>query len=146
MTDYALGTVGRTPGCLNIALIGYAASARSFAEEDAGLGENVRNYHEYVRDNGWCMMHQQADRVASPGIGRYDPYFTVGSTSVPSSATQCTCGRCSARFSIRSRTERRSEILGVGTVARRKGAYRREGLMNESLSARRRPRELSPGA
>lgn len=80
--DRTLGMMGRTPDYLNAALTAYAASADYFAQENPVFADNVRNYHEYVRENDLCTTHvltnPQVNRGASQATGQPDPYIAVG--------------------------------------------------------------------
>ncbi len=80
--DQTLGMMGRTPDYLNAALTAYAASADYFAQGRPEFADNVRSYHEYVRENDLCTTHvltnPQVNRSASQATGQFDPYIAVG--------------------------------------------------------------------
>ena len=60
MTNWAwesCGMMARTPDFLNCGISGWAGSAEFFAANRPEFRDNVRNYHEYIRENDLTMTH-----------------------------------------------------------------------------------------
>lgn len=75
------GMLGRTPDYVNIQLTASRQLSALFGERDQRYAENLRAYHEYVRENDLCLTHAfghpQVNRSA--GLSELpDPYIAVG--------------------------------------------------------------------
>ncbi len=51
------GMLGRTPDYVNIQLTASRQLSALFGERDQRYAENLRAYHEYVRENDLCLTH-----------------------------------------------------------------------------------------
>jgi 4-hydroxyphenylacetate 3-monooxygenase len=51
------GMVGRSPDFMNVTFAAWAAAAEYFAQGRPEFGENVRRYHEYIRENDLTLTH-----------------------------------------------------------------------------------------
>ena len=49
--DTNFGMMGRMPDYLNRAMAGYASGAAYLGQDDSRLGQNAKNYYEYLREN-----------------------------------------------------------------------------------------------
>lgn len=78
--DHHFGMMGRAPDYLNRAISGYAGGADFLKVQDARFAENMRRYHEYVRENDLCLTHTlitpQANRTVGPA-DQADPYLAA---------------------------------------------------------------------
>jgi len=79
--DDCLGFMGRTPDYLNVAHAAMAAARDFFAQNDPRFGDNIAEYHRYVRNHDLCMTHAltnpQVNRSAG-AAGQSDPYIALG--------------------------------------------------------------------
>ncbi len=77
---HSFGMMGRAPDYLNRAISAYAGSADFLAEPDPRFGENVRRYHEHLRENDLSMTHTlinpQANRSVS-AARQADPFLAA---------------------------------------------------------------------
>ena len=75
------GMLGRTPDYVNIQVTATRQLAALYGEREPLYAENVRAYHEYVRENDLCLTHAfghpQVNR-AVPLSQLPDPYIAVG--------------------------------------------------------------------
>jgi len=78
--DFSFGMMGRSPDYLNRAISAYAGGAAFMGEPDARFGENIRNFHEYMRENDLSMTHTlinpQINRAAGPAAQK-DPFLSA---------------------------------------------------------------------
>ncbi len=51
------GMMGRTPDFMNVTFSAWAAAAAYFGEVRPEFGENMRRYHEYIRENDLTLTH-----------------------------------------------------------------------------------------
>ncbi len=75
------GMLGRTPDYVNIQVTASRQLAHLYGLNDKRHGDNLRNYHEYVRERDLCVTHA----FGHPQINRSlsiaelpDPYMAVG--------------------------------------------------------------------
>ena len=75
------GMLGRTPDYVNIQITATRQVAHLFGQKDKRYADNVRAYHEYVRDHDLCLTHAfghpQVNRSV-PIAELPDPYVAVG--------------------------------------------------------------------
>jgi len=78
--DYSGGVLGRTGDYLNSAVMAMAAGSGYFAKEERDLGENIRRYYEYVRENDLLLTHTlinpQVNRAVGPSK-QSDPFIAA---------------------------------------------------------------------
>ncbi|MEW5958426.1 MAG: 4-hydroxyphenylacetate 3-monooxygenase, oxygenase component [Chloroflexota bacterium] len=78
--NHTCGMMGRTPDYLNRAISGYAGGAGFLAEQDPRFGDNIRRYHEYLREHDLCLthtlIHPQANRSVGPAR-QADPFLAA---------------------------------------------------------------------
>jgi len=78
--DHHHGMMGRAPDYLNRAMTAYAGGAEFIASHDPRFGENVKHYHEHIRENDLCLTHTlitpQANR-AKGTADQADPYLAA---------------------------------------------------------------------
>lgn len=78
--DYSMGMMGREPAYLNRAISGYAGGAEFLNTLDSRFGENILNYHKYLRENDLAMTHTlinpQANRSVSTSQ-QADPFLAA---------------------------------------------------------------------
>ncbi len=73
------GMFGRSPDYMNIFITSFASAAEEFGKKDKRFAENIRGYHEHIRENDICMTHTlpagrplAAGRKAGQGFGGED--------------------------------------------------------------------------
>jgi 4-hydroxyphenylacetate 3-monooxygenase len=79
-SGYHHGMMGRAPDYLNRAMSGYAGGADFLVQQGLRFGENVRNYHEYIRENDLCLTHTLITPQANRAVGtaeQADPYLAA---------------------------------------------------------------------
>jgi 4-hydroxyphenylacetate 3-monooxygenase len=77
-SDYSMGMMGRSPDYLNRAISAYAGGAAFLSEQDPRFGDNVRRYHEYIREHDLCLTHTLIHPQANRGVGvaqQADPFL-----------------------------------------------------------------------
>lgn len=67
--DATCGMLGRSPDYKNVMVAAWAAAGEVFDRESFKGGDNVRNYHEYVRENDLVMTHV----LVNPQVDRSRP-------------------------------------------------------------------------
>jgi 4-hydroxyphenylacetate 3-monooxygenase len=67
--DETCGMLGRSPDYKNVMWSSYGAAADIFDRDSFKGGDNVRNYHEYVRENDLVMTHV----LVNPQVDRSKP-------------------------------------------------------------------------
>ncbi len=75
------GMLGRTPDYVNIQLTASRQLAGLFGEKDAKYADNLRAYHEYVRERDLCLTHAFGHPQVNRSVGLSelpDPYVAVG--------------------------------------------------------------------
>ncbi len=81
VADFSNGVLGRTPDYVNIQVTSVRQLAHLFGQKDRRFADNVRAYHEYIRENDLCLTHTfghpQVNR-AVPVSALPDPYIAVG--------------------------------------------------------------------
>ena len=73
--------LGRTPDYVNIQLTTSMQLASLFGEKDPKFAENLRAYHEYVRERDLCLTHAFGHPQVNRSVGLSelpDPYVAVG--------------------------------------------------------------------
>jgi 4-hydroxyphenylacetate 3-monooxygenase len=55
--DATCGMFGRSPDYMNIFVTALASAADEFGKKDKSFAENIRAYHEYIREHDICMTH-----------------------------------------------------------------------------------------
>lgn len=78
--DHTMGMMGRAPDYLNRAISAYAGGAAFLGRQDPRLAENVRNYHEYLRENDYCLTHTLINPQANRSVGaaqQADPFLAA---------------------------------------------------------------------
>ena len=78
--NHTFGMMGRAPDYLNRALSGYAGGADFLAEQDPRFGDNIRNYHTYLRENDLCLTHTLINPQANRSVGparQADPFLAA---------------------------------------------------------------------
>src|SRR5687767_5031629 len=77
---HTFGMMGRSPDYINRAISAYAGGADFLGQADARFGENVRRYHEHIRENDLCLTHTlinpQANRAVGPAR-QADPFLAA---------------------------------------------------------------------
>ena len=79
-TRHTMGMMGRAPDYINRAVSAYAGGADFLAKQDARFGENIRRYHEYVRENDLCLTHTLINPQANRAVGaarQADPFLAA---------------------------------------------------------------------
>lgn len=81
VANYSNGILGRTPDYVNIQFTATRQLADIFGQKDKRFADNIRAYHEYIRENDVCLTHTfghpQVNRSAA--ISELaDPYLPVG--------------------------------------------------------------------
>ncbi len=74
------GMMGRAPDYLNRAISAYAGGADFLAEPDPRFGENIRRYHEYMRENDLCLTHTLINPQINRSVGparQKDPFLAA---------------------------------------------------------------------
>ena len=75
------GMLGRTPDYVNIQLTASRQMASLFGEKDPRYADNLRAYHEYVRERDLCLTHAFGHPQVNRSVGLSDlpdPYVAVG--------------------------------------------------------------------
>jgi 4-hydroxyphenylacetate 3-monooxygenase len=67
--DATCGMFGRSPDYMNIFITAFASAAEEFAKKDKRFSENIRGYHQYIRENDICMTHT----LINPQVDRSRP-------------------------------------------------------------------------
>src|ERR1051325_11409130 len=67
--DATCGMFGRSPDFMNINLTGFAAAAAAFGTKDKLFADNLRVYHEQVREQDLCLTHT----LINPQVDRSKP-------------------------------------------------------------------------
>jgi 4-hydroxyphenylacetate 3-monooxygenase len=70
--DHHHGMMGRAPDYLNRAMTAYAGGADFIAQHDPRFADNVRNYHQYIRENDLCLTHTLITPQANRSLGTAD--------------------------------------------------------------------------
>jgi len=70
--DHHHGMMGRAPDYLNRAMTAYAGGAEFIAQHDARFADNVRNYHQHIRENDLCLTHTLITPQANRSVGTAD--------------------------------------------------------------------------
>jgi 4-hydroxyphenylacetate 3-monooxygenase len=65
-SEWSAGMFGRSPDFLNTMVMGCAANADYFAENDPAYGENIQKYYELVREKDLCLTHT----LVAPQVNR----------------------------------------------------------------------------
>jgi 4-hydroxyphenylacetate 3-monooxygenase len=63
------GMFGRSPDYMNIFITSFASAAEEFGKKDKRFAENIRGYHEHIRENDICMTHT----LINPQVDRSRP-------------------------------------------------------------------------
>lgn len=78
--EFTQGMMGRMPDYLNRALAAYAGSAEFLDKNRDGFADNMRHYHEQLRENDWSLTHTlinpQINRAASMAQQK-DPFLAA---------------------------------------------------------------------
>ncbi len=69
--DAVGGMMGRTPDFLNVMVSAYASAHELFAVGGEKFGQNIANYHEYIRENDLALTHS----LVSPDIDKRKQMF-----------------------------------------------------------------------
>ena len=71
-SEWSAGMFGRSPDFLNTMIMGCAANADYFTQNNAKFGENIRRYYEQVREQDLCLTHTlvppQVNRAVHPDL------------------------------------------------------------------------------
>src|SRR6516164_9843761 len=67
--DASCGMFGRSPDFMNIFVTAFASAAEEFGRKDKRFAENLRAYHEHIRENDICMTHT----LVNPQVDRSKP-------------------------------------------------------------------------
>jgi 4-hydroxyphenylacetate 3-monooxygenase len=67
--DATCGMFGRSPDYMNIFITAFASAADEFGRKDKSFADNIRNYHEYIREHDICMTHT----LINPQVDRSRP-------------------------------------------------------------------------
>lgn len=77
---HTFGMMGRSPDYINRAISAYAGGADFLGQADRRFGENVRRYHEHIREHDLCLTHTlinpQANRAVGPAR-QTDPFLAA---------------------------------------------------------------------
>ena len=75
------GVLGRTPDYVNIQVTALRQKAHLYGQKEKRFADNIRAYHEYIRENDVCVTHTfghpQVNRSV-PIAELPDPYIAVG--------------------------------------------------------------------
>ncbi len=81
VAQYSHGMLGRTPDYVNIQVTASRQLAHLYGQNDKRHGDNLRSYHEYVRERDLCLTHA----FGHPQVNRSlaiaelpEPYTAVG--------------------------------------------------------------------
>jgi len=81
VADWSNGMLGRSPDYVNIQVSAAAACHAVYGAVERRFGDNLRAYHEHIRERDLCLTHAfghpQVNRGATVG-GQPDPYVPVG--------------------------------------------------------------------
>jgi 4-hydroxyphenylacetate 3-monooxygenase len=70
--EWSGGMLGRSPDYLNTMVMGCAANAYYFANNDPAYGVNIQRYYELIRENDLCLTHTlvapQVNRAVHPDM------------------------------------------------------------------------------
>ena len=73
--------LGRTPDYVNMAFTAMRQMAYVYGEKDGSFADNIRAYHEYIREDDLCLTHTfghpQVNRAVPVG-DLPDPYVALG--------------------------------------------------------------------
>jgi 4-hydroxyphenylacetate 3-monooxygenase len=79
--EYSNGMLGRSPDYVNIQVAASAACHAVYGARERRWGDNLRAYHEYIRERDLCLTHTfghpQVNRGAAVGQ-QPDPYIPCG--------------------------------------------------------------------
>lgn len=78
--DHYHGMMGRAPDYLNRAISAYAGGADFIAQLDARFADNIRRYHEHIRENDLCLTHTLITPQANRSTGtaeQADPFLAA---------------------------------------------------------------------
>ncbi len=79
--EFANGMLGRSPDYVNIQVTCSASCHAVYGARDKRFGDNLRAYHDYIREHDLCLTHTfghpQVNRGATVGK-QPDPYIPVG--------------------------------------------------------------------
>ncbi|RMG97462.1 MAG: 4-hydroxyphenylacetate 3-monooxygenase, oxygenase component [Chloroflexi bacterium] len=78
--DHAMGMMGRAPDYLNRAISAFAGGADFLSQQDPRFGDNIRNYHAYMRENDLCLTHTLINPQANRSVGparQADPFLAA---------------------------------------------------------------------
>src|SRR5262252_7818282 len=67
--DATCGMFGRSPDYMNIFVTALASAADEFGKKDRSFAENIRTYHEYIREHDICLTHT----LINPQVDRSRP-------------------------------------------------------------------------
>ena len=67
--DASCGMFGRSPDFMNIFVTAFASAADEFGHKDRRFAENLRTYHERIRENDICITHT----LVNPQVDRSKP-------------------------------------------------------------------------
>src|SRR5262252_1197478 len=67
--DATCGMFGRSPDYMNIFITAFASAAEEFGQKEKRFAENIRNYHEYIREHDICLTHT----LINPQVDRSRP-------------------------------------------------------------------------
>jgi 4-hydroxyphenylacetate 3-monooxygenase len=77
---YHKGMMGRAPDYLNRAIAGYSGGAEFLTRQDPRFADNIRRYHESLRENDWCLTHTLITPQANRSVGsaeQADPFLAA---------------------------------------------------------------------
>ncbi len=67
--EYSCGMLGRSPDYKNMFISAYAAAADNLKRDSFDGSDNIRNYHNYVRENDQVITHV----LVNPQVDRSRP-------------------------------------------------------------------------
>ena len=67
--DATCGMFGRSPDYMNIFVTAFASAAEEFGQKERRFAENIRHYHEYIREHDICLTHT----LINPQVDRSRP-------------------------------------------------------------------------
>ena len=108
------GMMGRSPDFMNVTYAAWAGAAHYFAQNRPEFGDNVRRYHEYIRENDLTLTHAlinlQRSRSASRHVNLEEaPRSRWSARPTPASSSRGRASwRRSAHCPTRSRCTRRA--------------------------------------
>src|SRR5262245_61659156 len=81
VAEFSNGMLGRSPDYVNIQVSASAACHAVYGRREKRFGDNLRAYHEYIREHDLALTHAfghpQVNRGAAVS-GQPDPYVPVG--------------------------------------------------------------------